>query len=163
MPVKFILHTSVSVNHPEGSDTRRGWFEKALIWLIRQLIPPSQDNQQATNFLHREIGKADPFVEWVTVRPDTLLEGGITRYTLHEELVNSLFAPGHTNMANIAHFMSELVTDPKAWAQWKGKLSVIVNGTAMRSATQRRDSSDSLSRTERAPLPDRPEVTRTSS
>jgi hypothetical protein len=41
--------------------------------------------------------------------------------------VNSLFAPGSTNMSNVAHFMCELVTDPKTWADWKGKLPVVVN------------------------------------
>jgi hypothetical protein len=30
-------------------------------------------------------------------------------------------------MANVAHFMCELLTDPKAWADWKSKLPVIIN------------------------------------
>jgi len=41
--------------------------------------------------------------------------------------VNSLFAPASTNMTNVAHFMCELVTNPQAWAEWKGKLPVIIN------------------------------------
>jgi pimeloyl-ACP methyl ester carboxylesterase len=32
-------------------------------------------------------------------------------------------------MANVAHVMCELVTDPKAWATWKGKLPVVVNAS----------------------------------
>lgn len=32
------------------------------------------------------------------VRPDSLLEGEITEYALHEGLVDRLFAPGSTNM-----------------------------------------------------------------
>jgi hypothetical protein len=43
-------------------------------------------------------------------RPDSLLEGEVSEYALHEGLVNSLFAPGSTNMSNVAHFMCELVT-----------------------------------------------------
>ena len=70
-------------------------------------------------------------MQWVVVRPDTLLEGDVSEYTLHEGLVSSLFAPDSTNMANVAHFMCELVTNPKTWADWKGKLPVIVNAAGV--------------------------------
>jgi nucleoside-diphosphate-sugar epimerase len=132
-PAKFILMNSVSVNHPGGLDTRRGMFEKAIMWILRGLIPPAKDNQQAANFLYGNIGMTNPFLQWVAVRPDTLLEGDVSEYTLHEGLVSSLFAPDSTNMANVAHFMCELVTNPKAWDDWKGKLPVIINATASKS------------------------------
>jgi hypothetical protein len=74
-----------------------------------------------------QIGTGNPFVEWSAVRPDSLLEGEVGPYALHEGLVNGLSAPGHTRMANVAHFMCELATDAKAWAEWKGKLPVIVD------------------------------------
>ena len=61
---------------------------------------------------------------------DTLLSGEVSKYTLHEGLVNDLFRPGKTNMANVAHFMCELATNPQTWADWKGKLPVIVNSAA---------------------------------
>jgi hypothetical protein len=61
------------------------------------------------------------------LRPDTLLEGEVSEYAVHESLVDSLFSPGSTNMANVAHFICELVTSPKTWAEWKGKLPVITN------------------------------------
>ncbi|MCJ7511439.1 MAG: SDR family oxidoreductase, partial [Anaerolineales bacterium] len=129
-PVKFILMSSVSVNHPGGLDTRRGKFEKAVVWILRRLVPPSKDNQQAADFLFSNIGLANPFVQWVVVRPDTLKEGGVSKYTLHAALVSSLFAPDKTNMANVAHFMGELVANPRAWDAWKGKLPVIINAAA---------------------------------
>ena len=69
------------------------------------------------------------FTQWAVVRPDTLLEGDVSEYTLHEGLVSSLFAPDGTNMANVAHFMCELATDPEVWAAWQGKLPVIVNSS----------------------------------
>jgi hypothetical protein len=127
-PVRFVLMSSVSVNHPEGLDTRRGMFEKMIVWMLRGLIPPARDNQQAADFLWRNIGTAHPFVQWVVVRPDTLLDGAVSEYALHEGLVRSLFAPARTNMSNVAHFMCELVANPKVWNDWKGKLPVIVNG-----------------------------------
>jgi NAD(P)-dependent dehydrogenase (short-subunit alcohol dehydrogenase family) len=126
-PARFILMSSVSVHRPGGLDTRRGAFEKAFLWMLRGLLPPARDNQQAADFLEERIGPANPFVEWAVVRPDSLLEGEVSEYTLHQGLVSSLFAPGQTTMANVAHFMCELVTSPTAWAAWKGKAPVIVN------------------------------------
>ena len=128
-PVKLILMSSVSVNRPGGLDTRRGRFERAVLWTMRGLIPPARDNQRAADFLIDVIGSADPYAQWVAVRPDTLKEDDVTDYALHERLVDSLFRPGETNMANVAHFMCELATDPEVWAEWRGRLPVIVNAS----------------------------------
>jgi nucleoside-diphosphate-sugar epimerase len=126
-PVKLILMSSVSVNRPGGLDTRRGRVERAVLWTMRGLIPPARDNQRAADFLHDVIESADTYVQWVAVRPDTLREGDVTEYALHEGLVHSMFRPGETNRANVAHFMCELATDPEVWAAWQGRLPVIVN------------------------------------
>jgi hypothetical protein len=72
-------------------------------------------------------GTGHRFVRWVVVRPDTLLEGEVTGYSLHGALVDGLFKPGSTNMANVAHFMCELATDPDTWDEWSGRLPVVVN------------------------------------
>jgi NAD(P)-dependent dehydrogenase (short-subunit alcohol dehydrogenase family) len=128
-PVKFILMSTVSVTRPRGLDTRRGRLERAIVWMLRGLLPPAKDNQKAADFLCGTIGTSDTFVQWVAVRPDKLLEGDVTEYTLHEGLVSSLRAPDSTNMANVAHFMCELAEDPQAWKAWQGKLPVIINAT----------------------------------
>ncbi len=99
------------------------------MWLLRGVIPPAKDNQQAANFLCNDMGMSNPFVQWVAVRPDKLLAGEVSEYALHEGLVSSLFAPDNTHMANVAHFMCELVTNPQAWDDWQGKLPVIINAT----------------------------------
>jgi hypothetical protein len=126
-PVKFILMSSVSVNRPGGIDTRRGALEKALMWMLRGVLPPARDNQRSADFLYDTIGKDNPCVKWAAVRPDTLLEGVLSHYILHEGLVSSLFAPDSTTMSNVAHFMCELVTNSKTWDEWNGKMPVIVN------------------------------------
>ena len=108
-PAKYILMSSVSVNHPGEPEARRGTLEKVLLWVLRGLVPPSRDNQRAADFLHGEMGASNPLVQWVVVRPDTLLEGDASAYSLHEHLVSSLFKPDRTNMANVAHFMCDLV------------------------------------------------------
>ncbi len=127
-PVKFILMSSVSVNHPGEPEARRGTLEKVLLWVLRGLVPPSRDNQRAADFFHREVGTSDRFVQWVVVRPDTLVDGGVSDYALHENLVSSLFKPDRTNMANVAHFMCDLATEAGMWDRWAGRLPVIVNG-----------------------------------
>ncbi len=129
-PVRLVLMTSVSVHRPDRLDNHRGGFERAFLWLLRALLPPARDNQRAADFLQEKIGAGHPFVQWAVVRPDTLLEGEVSAYTLHEGLVNELFAPGQTNFANVAHFMCELTTSPEAWAVWQGKYPVIVNEAA---------------------------------
>jgi uncharacterized protein YbjT (DUF2867 family) len=128
-PVKLILMSSVSVYRPGGLDTRRGRFERAVVWTLRGLVPPARDNQRAADFLHEVIEPADPYVQWVAVRPDALKDGDVTEYALHEGLVDSLFRPGETNMANVAHFICDLAADPQVWAEWRGKLPVIVNAS----------------------------------
>jgi nucleoside-diphosphate-sugar epimerase len=128
--VRFILMSSVSVHHPAGLDVRRGRAERAFMWTLRSLVPPSKDNQQAADFLVKHIGAVNPSVEWVVVRPDTLVDGGLSQYALHEQLVSSLFKPDKTNMANVAHFMGELVEAPRVWEAWQGKLPVIINAAA---------------------------------
>jgi len=129
-PVRFILMSSVSVNRPGRLDARRGSFERTVLWGLRGLLPPARDNQRAADFLVGEVGADDRFVEWAIVRPDSLREGAVTEYTLHEGLVDSLFRPGETNMANVAHFMCELATDDQTWAAWRGKHPVIVNASS---------------------------------
>ena len=129
-PIKVVVMSSVSVNHPETGDARRGVLEKAVLRLLRWVMPPANDNQRAADFLCGRGGMAGPCVQWVAIRPDTLEEGEVCDYALHESLVSSLFRPDHTNRANIAHFMCELVTDPGVWNRWRSGLPVIVNVAA---------------------------------
>ena len=102
-----------------------------MLWLIRALVPPARDNRNAANFLCREVGTVSPFVQWVAVRPDTLVDGDVSGYAVHEGLVNSLFAPGQSRMANVAHFMCELAMDAKTFETWKGKLPVMTDATSV--------------------------------
>jgi hypothetical protein len=65
-PVKLVLMSSVSVHQPGKLDARRGAFERAFLWLLRGLLPPARDNQQAADFLRQAIGLTEPRVweEW---------------------------------------------------------------------------------------------------
>jgi nucleoside-diphosphate-sugar epimerase len=126
-PVRLILMGSVSVNQPGHADARRGTGERAFLGVLRVVLPPSRDNQRAADFLAHDVGAADPSLQWVVVRPDTLEEGDVSEYVVHEGIVSSLFRPDHTRMANVAHLMCELVTDDATWQRWRGRMPVVVN------------------------------------
>ena len=129
-PIRLILMSSVSVNRPAGADTRRGAGERAFVGLVRALVPPARDNQSAADYLACEIGEDHPFVSWVVVRPDSLVEGEASAYRANDGLVASLFRPDKTRMANVARFMTELTSNDAAWRRWRGKMPVIVDETA---------------------------------
>ena len=128
-PVKFVLMGSVSVNQPDGLEPGRSGLERAFLAVIRLLVPPAKDNQTAADFLFRKIGPSNPFVQWVVVRPDTLMTGDVSSFAVHEHPVNSLFSAGKTNMANVARFICQLLSDGATWEAWRGKLPVVVNTT----------------------------------
>jgi len=128
-PIRLILLSSVSVNRPGRADTRRGPGERAFVGLVRALVPPARDNQRAADYLAHEVREDHPFVSWVVVRPDSLIEGEPSTYLAHDELVASLFRPDKTRMANVARFMVELVQDEATWRRWRGKMPVIVDET----------------------------------
>ncbi len=119
--------SSVSVFRPGAADAKRSARERAFLWVLCRILPPALDNQRAADFLCEDVGTDDAFVQWVAVRPDTLLDGDVTEYALHEGLVTGLFKPASTNMANVAHFMCALATDATVFDAWKGKLPVIIN------------------------------------
>lgn len=129
-PIRFILMTSVSVSRPRPLDARRGRFERVLVAAVRGVLPAARDNQRAADFLCNEVGADHPFVQWVVVRPDTLVLGGVSEYAWHEGIVGSLFRPGRSAMANVAHAMCELATDRSVWDRWKGRWPVVVNAPA---------------------------------
>ncbi len=129
-PVRFVLMSSVSVDRPGARDPRRGRLERAFLRVLRGLVPPARDNQRAADFLAGEVGTDDPYLRWVAVRPDSLREGEAAPYALHDGLVDSLLRPGSTTMAGVADFMARLVTDPGTWAEWRGRMPVVVTETA---------------------------------
>lgn len=126
-PVRLILMGSVSVNQPQHADVRRGAAQRAFLWGLRLVLPPSRDSQRAADYLASVVRADDRHLQWVVVRPDTLEEGDVSEYVVHDEIVSSLFRPDHTRMANVAHFMCELVTDDTTWQRWRGRMPVVVD------------------------------------
>ncbi|EDX84378.1 hypothetical protein S7335_2075 [Synechococcus sp. PCC 7335] len=103
--------------------------QKCIIWLIRALLPPHADNEQAADYLRTEIGQNNPNIEWSVVRPDTLThEAQVSEYEVHPSPVRSaIFDAGSTSRINVSHFMANLMTDDDLWNKWKGQMPVIYN------------------------------------
>lgn len=128
-PVRFILMSTVAVEKPGQAEKARGGGQRFCLWIMRALLPPARDNQRAAELFALRIGAGNPGIEWVAVRPDSLKDGDITDYQLHDELVSSIFHPLETNMANVAHFMCELTCNDDTWSRWRGQMPVVVNAS----------------------------------
>jgi len=126
--MKVILMGSVGVANPNGMDDVRPWFERFLIGCFRALVPPHADNEEAAAYLSKKIGKDDVHLEWSVVRPDELIDGGVSDYDTFEKPKPDLFGGGHqTTRANVAHFMTELILNSNIWKRWVHEMPVPLN------------------------------------
>jgi len=126
-PVKIILMNTVGCKNKDLKE-KVSFFENCVFFLLRYLIPPHSDNENAANYLRTLIGQNHSNIKWVAVRPDSLInEKEISPYTTHSSPIHTLFKPGKTSRINVAHFISELISNEKIWIEWKGKMPVIYN------------------------------------
>ncbi len=127
-PVKFVLMNTAG-NRNRDLKEPVSFAQKMVVGLIRILLPPHTDNEKAADYLRVHIGQRNPKIEWVAVRPDTLInEEDVTNYTLHPSPTSSaIFKPGKTSRINVGNFMARLITDDNLWEQWKGQMPVIYN------------------------------------
>jgi nucleoside-diphosphate-sugar epimerase len=127
-PVKFVL-MNTSGNSNRDLAEKLSFGERAITGLIRLLLPPFADNEQAADYLRSSVGQQHPFIEWVVVRPDSLInEEEPSRVRIHPSPIRSaLFHPGKTSRINVARFMADLITDDAAWNTWRGQMPVIYN------------------------------------
>lgn len=127
-PVKFVLmNTSGNSNRDLHEPISLG--QKCVIWLLRLLLPPHVDNEEAADYLRTEIGPNQGSIEWAAVRPDSLIdESTITGYEVHASPIRSaIFDAGLTSRINVACFMADLIMDDDTWNEWKGRMPVIYN------------------------------------
>lgn len=106
--------------------------QRIVISILRVLLPPHADNEQAADFLRTQIGQNHPSIEWTAVRPDGLTNHTtVTDYSIHASPTrNAIFDAGSTSRINVANFMVNLATDLDLWDEWKGKMPVIYNDTS---------------------------------
>ncbi|GJL92670.1 NAD(P)-dependent oxidoreductase [Hyphococcus sp.] len=127
-PVKYVLMCSSGVRNRD-LDEPVSFTQKIVIGLLRALLPPHADNENAAEFLRSEIGPNDPAIGWAAVRPDGLIdETAVSAHDAHPSPTRSaIFDAGETSRINVAHFMAELITGDAVWARWRGRMPVIYN------------------------------------
>ncbi|MGK0238930.1 MAG: hypothetical protein ACI92G_002398 [Candidatus Pelagisphaera sp.] len=127
-PTKFVLMNTTG-NRNRDLDEPISFAQRCVIGLLRLLVPPHVDNENAADYLRTKIGQKDNAVEWVAVRPDGLIdEDAVSEYELHCSPIRSaIFDAGKTSRINVAHFMADLVTEEAVWDKWSGQMPVIYN------------------------------------
>ena len=96
--VKFILMNTTG-NRNRDLDEKISFGQKRVIGLLRLLLPPHADNENAADYLRARIGQNDESIEWAVVRPDTLTdEDAISAFEVHASPIRSaIFDAGTTS------------------------------------------------------------------
>lgn len=133
--VKFILMNSSGCANPDADESPPR-SQRIAVGLIRLLIPPHKDNEQAVHYLRTQISGAHLSIDWVAVRPDTLVDAEqVSPYqVVASPLRNVIFDAGHSSRINVAHFMQQLLSDDSLWARWRLQAPVIYNQAAAEDA-----------------------------
>jgi len=125
--VKFVLMNTTG-NSNRYLDEPISSGQKLVIGLLRLILPPHVDNENAADYLRINIGQSNNFIEWVAVRPDGLVNEEVTEYELHPSPTRSaIFDAGKISRINIGNFMARLITDNDLWSKWQGKMPVVYN------------------------------------
>lgn len=120
-PTKFLLMSSDGVSLPH--DDQRNMAERTVLFLLRHLIPPHADNEQAAKCLQRQTQ-----LQWIGVRPTDLIdEPSPSKYTIYEKPAGGLFGSGAVSRINVAKFMVDLLINESLFEAHKGKFPVIHN------------------------------------
>ncbi|MEN2281326.1 NAD(P)-binding oxidoreductase [Algoriphagus sp. SE2] len=125
-PVKFVLmNTSGNRNRDLNEPISMG--QRFIIALLRLVLPPHVDNENAADYLRTKVGQKNDFIEWVAVRPDNLInEEKVTEYEVYPSPIRSaIFNAGTVSRINVGHFMAKLIIDHELWNKWKGQMPVI--------------------------------------
>lgn len=136
-PIKFVLMNTTGKSNRDIPE-KVSCAQACVISLLRWLLPPHLDNENAADYLRTEVGQQHKKVGWVIVRPDGLIdEKEVSEYSLHPSPTRSaIFDAGQTSRINVAHFMAQLVVDEQLWQQWRGQMPVIYNAAAVNDITE---------------------------
>jgi hypothetical protein len=122
-----LMSTTACLNADAGEKRKIG--EQIVMFILRSLLPPQRDNEQAAHFLKSAAGVKDTDIEWIMVRPDTLVnEESVTGYSVHPSPIRSpVFNPGKTSRINVGNFIMRLLCEKDLWEKWKYQMPVIYN------------------------------------
>jgi nucleoside-diphosphate-sugar epimerase len=126
--VKLILmSTTAYTNTQPGEKNSLG--ERIILFVLKLLLPPHRDNVKAANYLHEEVEKNNKKIEWIAVRPDTLINNDIEgAYEVFASPVRSpVFNAGTVSRINVSHFMADLLMNEGLWREWRFRMPVVYN------------------------------------
>ena len=120
---KFVLMGSDGVANPTV-DPKRKFGERIVIFLLRHLVPPHADNEEAAEYLRLAKNK----YSWVIVRPTNLVDAkeASGKYTVSEKAEVSLFGDHMISRNDVAHFFVELMNNKDAFEKYEHKMPVVV-------------------------------------
>ena len=128
-----LMNTTACINKLQGETFSAK--EAMIMRMMRAFLPPQKDNELALEFLIVEVGHKHPRIEWVAVRPDSLInEPEVSEYEVYPSSVRSpVFNAGKTSRINVADFMVQLLKNIELWEKWKFKTPVIYNIKSIKS------------------------------
>lgn len=126
--LKIVLMNTAG-NSNRGAKENISAGQKMIVAFIRLMLPPHRDNESAADYLRLNIGQNHPIIQWVVVRPDTLInEDTVTEYTIHPSPTRSaIFNPGKTSRINVGNFIARLLSEDALWQQWQGQMPIVYN------------------------------------
>jgi hypothetical protein len=132
-PTRFVLMNTVA-NRNRDLNESLPFGQRLLVGILRLILPPQADNEQAAEYLRTLVGQNDNDIEWVAVRPSGLIdEEQVSDIEIYPSPTRSIIDDGKVSRINVAHFMANLITNNDLWEKWKGQMPVIYNkGTAFK-------------------------------
>jgi nucleoside-diphosphate-sugar epimerase len=123
----ILMSTTAYTNRHAGEKNSLG--ERIIFSLLMGMLPPHRDNVKAADFLIEDIGTQDEYIEWVVVRPDTLIDNDlVSAYDVCDSPLRSpIFDAGEVSRINVSHFMADLATDENLWKEWLSRTPVLYN------------------------------------
>jgi putative NADH-flavin reductase len=121
---KFILMGSEGFTHELIDPVPRPGDQRFLLWLIRHTVPPHADMEQASEYL---VQQDRATLDWSVVRPTNLIDEpeASGEYSIVDHPDGDLIGNDVVSRANVAHFMVELITNPKTWETYRHKMPVM--------------------------------------
>lgn len=126
--IKFLL-MNTTANRNIIIKEKYGIIDKIVLSILYHILPPQRDNVEAAIRLVNCVGVEITNMEWVIIRPDTLIdEEKGSEYEVYESPKQSpVFNSRKVSRINVASFMIKLILDEGIRKRWRYKMPVVYN------------------------------------
>ncbi len=127
-PIKLVLMSTTGYQNLLRNE-KRSLAHRLVIYLIRKLVPPHVDNEEAGQYLQYMHTNSCKALEWVTVRPDSLVDQSKqSKFSVYPSPISDpIFSSKETSRINVAKFMVDLISSRRLWNEWVSEMPVIYN------------------------------------